>query len=63
MPKSLSALMIVVAPVAGYALRLAVENGALPPLDELAALGLVTAAGWFLWERFRRRARQGAARR
>jgi hypothetical protein len=45
--------MIVAAPVAGYALRLALETGALPPLDELMVLGFVTAAGLGLWRLLR----------
>lgn len=45
--------MIVSAPVAGYALRLALETGALPPLDELAVLALVTAAVLAVWRRLR----------
>lgn len=55
MNAGLTFTMIVSAPVAGYALRLALETGRLPPLDELAALALLTAAGVWLWRWFRDR--------
>lgn len=53
MQSRLAFWMIVAAPVAGYALRLALETGALPPFEELIVLGLVTAAGLGLWRLLR----------
>lgn len=46
--------LIVAAPVAGYAARLSIDNGALPPFDEMALIALITAGGLWLWSRLRR---------
>jgi hypothetical protein len=41
--------MIFTAPIAGYALRLRLETGALPAFGEFVALGLLMLIGLMLW--------------
>ena len=54
MQSFLSRSMIVAAPAAGYAARLSMENGVLPPLDEMAVIALITAGSLWVWNRIRR---------